>query len=249
MTLPATKPPERPRWLRWMLRVLFLVVAGAVVSTPWWGPQSLARLDYFRVRRVEFDGVRFVNPSELVAKLALDTTSSIWDDLDQYALRVAKHPMVQAVEVTRTLPSTVVLSIVERLPIALVSDSGTLGSGTLGSGTLDAVDATGHRLPIDPTRKNIDVPIVATADTAILRFLDALRADAPRLYERVVEVKRVNKREFWMQLKGITVRTNDDVTVGRLGDILRVEESLAQQNQHVVELDLRFQDQVIARTP
>ena len=235
----TTTPSERPRWLRWTFRALFLVVAGAVVSTPWWGPQTLARLDYFRVRRVEFDGVRYVNPSELVAKLALDTTASIWDDLDQYAARVATHPMVLTVEVTRTLPSTVVLSIVERLPVALVADSG----------TLDLVDATGRRLPIDPARKNIDVPIVATADTAILRFLDALRADAPRLYERVVEVKRVNKREFWMQLKGMTVRTNDDVTVDRLGDILRVEESLAQQNQHVVELDLRFQDQVIARTP
>ena len=225
-----------------------------MLSTPWWGPQSLARLDYFLVRRVQFDGVRYANPSELVARLALDSTASIWDDLDQYAARVAKHPMVQSVEVTRTLPSTVVLTIVERLPVALVSDSGTHGSstpgsGTLRSGTLDPVDATGHILPIDPARTNIDVPIVASADTAILRFLDALRADAPRLYERVVEVKRVNRREFWMQLKGITVRTNDDVTVDRLGDILRVEESLAQQNQHVVELDLRFQDQVIAITP
>ena len=236
---PSAAPAERPRWLRRTLRVLFLVVAGAVVATPWWGPQTLARLDYFRVRRVQFDGVRYVNPSELVAKLALDTTASIWDDLDQYAARVAKHPLVQTVEVTRTLPSTVVLTIVERLPVALVPDSG----------TLDPVDATGHILPIDPARKNIDVPIVATADTAILRFLDALRADAPRLYERVVEVKRVNRHEFWMQLKSITVRTNDDVTVDRLGDILRVEDSLAQQNQHVVELDLRFQDQVIARTP
>ena len=235
----STAPSERPRWLRWTLRALFIVAAGAVLATPWWGPQSLARLDYFHVRRVEFDGVRFANPSELVAKLALDSTASIWDDLDQYAARVAKHPMVQSVEVTRTLPSTVVLNIVERLPVALVSDSG----------TLNPVDASGHVLPINPARKNLDVPIVATADTTILRFLDALRTDAPRLYDRVVEVRRVNRKELWFQLTGITVRTNADVTVGRLGDILRVEESLAQQNQHVVELDLRFQDQVIARTP
>ncbi|MGV3710503.1 MAG: cell division protein FtsQ/DivIB [Gemmatimonas sp.] len=230
---------ERPRWLRWTLRVLFVATAGAVVSTPWWGPQTLAKLEYFRVRRVEFDGVRFANPSELVAKLALDSTASIWDDLDKYAARVARHPMVQTVEVTRTLPSTVVLNIVERLPVALVSDSG----------TLDPVDAAGHVLPIDPARKNIDVPIIASADSAILRFLDALRSDAPRLYERVVEVRRVNRKEFLVNLKGLQVRTNDDVTVGRLGDILRVEESLTQSNQQVVELDLRFQDQVIARTP
>lgn len=238
-TTPASTASERPRWLRWTLRVLFLCVVGAVGSTPWWGPQTLARLDYFRVRKVDFEGVRYVNPSELVAKLALDSTASIWDDLDAYAARVAKHPMVQSVDVTRTMPSTVVVSIVERLPVALVPDKG----------ALVPVGASGQVLPIDPVHKAIDVPIAATADTAILRFLDGLREDAPRLYERVVEIRRVNKREFWLQLKGVVVRTRDDVTVDRLGDILRVEETLAQQNQHVVELDLRFQDQVIARTP
>lgn len=244
MTTPALTPttaatPERPRWLRWTLRVLFLLVAGGVASTPWWGPQTLAKLEYFRVRKVEFDGVRYVNPSELVANLALDSTASIWDDLDAYAARVAKHPMVKSVDVTRTMPSTVIVSIIERLPVALVPQKG----------ALVPVGASGQTLPIDPARKAIDVPIVATADTAMLRFLDGLREDAPRLYERVIEMRRVNKREFWLQLKGIVVRTRDDVTVDRLGDILRVEETLAQQNQQVVELDLRFQDQVIARTP
>ncbi|MBC8086638.1 MAG: FtsQ-type POTRA domain-containing protein [Phycisphaerae bacterium] len=239
-TVPNTHPTaERPRWLRWTLRALFAIIAGAVLSTPWWGPQTLARLDYFRVRKVEFDGVRFVNPSDLVARLALDSTASIWNDLDQFASRVAQHPMVLSAEVTRTLPSTVVVKIVERVPVALVADSG----------GLSPVDAAGRMLPIDPARKNLDVPIVATADTAILRFLDGLRADDPRMYERVIEMRRVNRREFRLELKGVSVRSMDDLTVDRLSDILPVEKSLADQNQRVVELDLRFQDQVIARTP
>jgi cell division protein FtsQ len=230
---------ERPRWLRWLLGGLFVVLAGAVLSTPWWGPQTLSRLDYFRVRKVEFEGVRFVNPADLVGKLALDSTASIWDDLDAYASRVSNHPLILSAEITRTLPSTVVVTIVERVPVALVADSG----------ALSPVDAAGHLLPIDPSRKNLDVPIVATADTAILRFLDGLRADDPRLYERVIEMRRVNRREFRLELKGVSVRSMDDLTVDRLSDILPVEKSLADQNQRVVELDLRFQDQVIARTP
>lgn len=234
---------ERPRWITWSLRALFAITAAAILSCPWWGPKTLSRLDFFRVRTVEFEGVRYVNPAELLKRLALDSTASIWDDLDAYAVRVSGHPMVQSVEVTRTLPSTVVVSLVERTPVALVPGPDTL------SRALSPVDAAGHTLPIDPARKAIDVPIVATADTAILRFLDALREDAPRLYARVVEVRRANGHEFRLQLDGVTVRTRDDVTVERLGDILRVEESLAQQNQHAVELDLRFQDQVIARTP
>lgn len=233
----------RPRWITWSLRALFATTAAAVLSCPWWGPQTLARLEFFRVRKVEFEGVRYVNPAELVKRLALDSTASIWDDLDAYAVRLAGHPMVQSVEVTRTMPSTVVVSLVERTPVALVPGPDT------SSHALSPVDASGHTLPIDPARKAIDVPIVATADTAILRFLDDLREDAPRLYARVVEVRRTNGHEFRLQLDRVTVRTRDDVTVERLGDILRVEESLAQQNQHAVELDLRFQDQVIARTP
>ena len=120
--------------------MLFLIAAGAVASTPWWGPQTLAKLEYFRVRKVEFDGVRYVNPSELIAKLALDSTASIWDDLDAYAARVATHPMVKSVDITRTMPSTVVVSIVERLPVALVLDKG----------ALVPVGASGQVLPIDP---------------------------------------------------------------------------------------------------
>lgn len=232
-------PSDRPRWQRWALRGVFAILAAAVLSTPWWGPQSLAKLDYFRIAKVEFDGVRFVNPSELVQQLALDSTASIWNDLDQLAARVAKHPMVLSAEVTRTLPSTVVVTIVERLPVALVSDSG----------TLSPVDAAGRILPIDPARKSIDVPIVGSADTTVLRFLDGLRADDPRMYERLIEMRRVGRHELRLQLKGVTVRALDDLTVDRLSDILLVEKSLADQNQRVVELDLRFQDQVIARTP
>ena len=230
---------ERPRWLRWVLRTLFALVAVAVLTTPWWGPSSLARLDFFHVRKVQFEGVRYASTSELLATLALDSTASVWGDLHQFATRIAKHPMVQSVDVTRTLPSTVVVTIVERTPVALVSTNG----------TLNPVDATGHALPINAAQTIIDAPIAASADTIVLRFLDALRHEDPRLYARVIEIRRSPRQEMLIQLKGVVVRCRVDVTVARLEDILRVEESLAQQNQHAVELDLRFQDQVIARIP
>lgn len=239
MTNNAPAMAERPRWRLWVLRAMFGALAAAVLATPWWGSETLSRLDYFRVRRVQFEGVRYVSPNELVARLAMDSTASIWNDLDLLAARVAQHPLVQSVDITRTMPSTIVVRIVERVPVALVPGRGALGP----------VDAAGHALPIDPTRHSIDAPIVATADTTILRFLDGLRNEAPRMYERVIELRRVNGREWWIQLKDVVVRTRDDLTVERLQDILRVEESLAQQNQHAVELDLRFQDQVIARLP
>lgn len=230
---------ERPRWLRWLLRTIFGILSVAVLSTPWWGPMTLAKLDFFRVRKVQFEGVRFASASELLGLMALDSTASVWDDLDAYTTRVAKHPMVQSADITRTLPSTVVVTIVERTPVALVPTNG----------TLNPVDANGNALPINAAEKIIDVPIASSADTTALHFLDALRIESPRMYARVIEIRRVAKHELLIQLKGMLVRSRDDVTVARLEDILRVEESLAQQNQHAVELDLRFQDQVIVKLP
>jgi cell division protein FtsQ len=230
---------ERPRWLRWLLRALFAMTAAAILATPWWGPRTVSHLDYFRVRQVTFEGVRYADTRALVTRMALDSTSSIWNDLDAFAARVTGDPMVLSADVTRRMPATVVVKIVERVPVALAPSRG----------AMSALDAEGHALPIDPARVVIDAPIIATADTTILRFLDGLRLEAPALYARVIEVRRVNKSDLWMQLKGIVVRTRDDVTVGRLQDILRVEAALKQQNQRVAELDLRFQDQVIARLP
>ncbi|MEP6764543.1 MAG: FtsQ-type POTRA domain-containing protein, partial [Gemmatimonadaceae bacterium] len=207
---------ERPRWLRWLLRTLFGILSVSVLSTPWWAPLTLAKLDFFRVRKVQFEGIRYASASELLATLALDSTASVWDDLDAYTTRLAKHPMVQSADITRTLPSTVVVTIVERTPVALVTMNG----------MLNPVDANGNTLPIDAAQRVIDAPIATSADTTTLRFLDALRTESPRMYARVIEIRRVARHELLIQLKGMLVRTRDDVTVARLEDILRVEESL-----------------------
>jgi cell division protein FtsQ len=45
----------------------------------------------------------------------------------------------------------------------------------------------------------------------------------------------------------VTVRLSPDVTVGRLADLLPVEDELARRRVRVAEIDLRFRDQVIAR--
>jgi cell division protein FtsQ len=55
--------------------------------------------------------------------------------------------------------------------------------------------------------------------------------------------------EFRLKLGPVTVRTTPEVTVSRFKDILPVEADLARNRLRVVELDLRFRNQVIARQP
>ncbi len=236
----AVPRAPRPAWLRVLRASLFVVVAGLLVASPWWGPLALSRLDYFHVRRLEFEGLRYTKAAELVAAIRVDTTQSVWQRLPPLAARVASHPMIVEAEVERRLPGTLVIHLVERVPVALAS----LARG------LRPTDVSGHILPIDPARVPLDVPVVSSADSALLHLLDGLRLHAPALYARVAEARRVGPEELQFILSpSLRVRTGGDVTVARFRDILPVEADLARNHLRVVEFDLRFRDQVIARQP
>ncbi len=231
---------SRPAWLRILRAVVFILCSALLVGSPWWGPLALSRLDYFHVRRLEFEGVRYAKTGELVSVIGVDTTQSVWQSLPPLAARVRTHPMVAGAQVERRLPGTLVVHIVEREPIAL----------TPISGVLRPTDVTGHELPIDPTRVPLDVPLVSSADSALLQLLDGMRLHAPALFGRVTEAKRVGAEEMQFVLgPGLRVRTRSDVSVARFRDILPVEADLARNHLRAVEFDLRFRDQVIARQP
>lgn len=235
----ATARPKRPRWLRIVRAIVVLTAAGALVSGPWWGPLALSRFDYFHVRRIEFEGLRYARAAELVAALRVDTTQSVWQAMGPLSVRVAAHPIVASAEVERRLPGTLTVHLIERVPVALAPVRE----------LLKPMDVTGHVLPIDPAHVPLDMPIVASPDSSLLRVLDALRQHAPTLYGRVTDARRVNADELEFNLGAVRVRTGDGVTVARFRDILPVEADLARNHLRALELDLRFRDQVIARQP
>ena len=228
---------EAPRPRRWWRVVALVAVAAALVSLPWWAPPLLARMAFFRVRNVEIEGARYLVPDELLARLALDTTMSVWDDLDPLAARVSDHPQVLEARIDRRLPGTLVIHVEENLPVAL----------TPAASGFQAIDVAGRTLPIDPSRTLVDLPIVPKADTALLRVLAALREAEPRVYDRISEARRVGSGEVLFLLTSYPVRAMLDVSPGRLADIFPVEEDLARRNARIAELDLRYRDQVIAR--
>jgi cell division protein FtsQ len=112
---------------------------------------------------------------------------------------------------------------------------------------LEPLDAAGHTLPIDPSRVNVDLPVLARRDTTMLRLLGELRERSPHIYGRVSAARRVARGEIVLEMGAVNVRAMDDVSVERLSDILPVEADLARRQARVAELDLRYRDQVIVR--
>lgn len=230
---------DEPRWKRRVRWTALGTAVLALLGAPWWGPPMLSRFDFFHVRRVEFDGVRYTDAGELMPLLALDTLASVWMPLDSLVARVVAHPMVSTAMARRSLPGTIRITVSERIPVAL----------TPGEGGLVAVDVRGEHPPIDPVRAPLDVPVIAQVDTSLLRVLDQVRQDAPTLWVRVSQARREGPHDLRLNLGRVTLRARDDVTVARLGDILPVEADLARRRLRPLELDLRFRDQVIARLP
>lgn len=220
--------------LRWYLLAIALAAVG-IWTMPWWGRD----LAFFRVQEVEVRGTRFARPADIAARLKVDTMRSIWGEFDSLRVRVEAHPQVRSARLTRRLPSTIVVTVEENLPVALVP----------GPSGFKVYDDSGRALPLDPARWGVDLPIVPRADTAVFRLLGDMRAEWPEYYARVSEARRVGADEVYLQLVDVGVRAMLDLSAERLLQLSSVEADLAKRRLRPVELDLRYKDLVIARLP
>ena len=243
---------RKPGW-----KILGALSLVAVIMAAAWGVRAGARsMAFFRVRSVEIRGARYLQPNEIVARLQIDTLASLWDDLEPFRQRVRRHPQVADVRFERRMPGTLVVIVQENLPVALIQTP----AGLL------PFDSLGRQLPIDPSRSNLDLPIVASADPVLLKLVGAIRAAQPRVFARIEEARRIGRDEILLTLssgaedaaraaadtatpqrKSLRVRLPVGLSVDRLADIFPVESDLARRQARVGEIDLRYRDQVIAR--
>lgn len=210
-------------------------------------PRILGTLDYFHVQTVQLEGARFLTPTAVIAALGADTTASVFDDPARVVAKVESMPLVASATVRRRLPGTLVVSIVERTPVALVATR----DGFRG------VDSSGTRLPIDPAISAFDAPVVlpsvgprdSVADRKLFNLLGALRAHDRALFDAIEDARRVSATEWRLRTSRQVVRVTPEVTLGRLADIFPVEQDLARRRVRAAELDLRYRNLVIARLP
>src|SRR4051812_22675635 len=107
---------RKPGWR--ILGVLFLV---AVIMAAGYGARAAAReMAFFRIRKVEIRGAKYLATSEILTRLKVDTLASLWDDLEPYRERVKHHPQVVDVKVSGRLPGILFGSTRENPPVALI---------------------------------------------------------------------------------------------------------------------------------
>ncbi len=214
------------------------LAAAVLLATPVWGPPVLRPLAFFHVRSVEVRGAYYIAPRDIVNRLRLDTTMSLWDNLTPVASRVVGIPGIRAADLSRRLPGTLVVSITEALPVALVP----AGDG------MRAYDARGVPLAFDPTRVDLDLPVLlGRPDRRVLRLLDDVRVRAPALFARISSVRIEAGGDVLIETPDFTVRAGHDANAARIAEAVPVAADLARRRIPIRELDVRFRDQVVAR--
>ncbi len=220
---------RRPGWL---------VLGGTVLlALAWLGLPRLARgLDFFRLRRIEFVGVRYLRPRTLLAELDLPADASVFDDLAPIRAAVQAVPGVQEVSVGRRLPGTVRVRVREARPVALVAES----KG------MSLIDAHGEVLPFDPAATAPDLPVLARPDTLVTGLLGRLRDLDPSLFGRTSAAWR-SGGDVVLQVNETRVWFRPDATAEAIAAVTAVAEDLAARGTTWIELDARYRGQIVVR--
>jgi cell division protein FtsQ len=146
------------------------VLALGAVAWVLWGSPLLA------VRTVQVDGVTTL-PAEQVRETAgiAEGAPLLRVDVAAVRQRVAQLPQVRSVEVTRGWPSTVVVTVVERTPVAVVGPPGRRSLVDARGVLFDTItgDAPDGVVPLDVASPGPDDPPTRAA----LGALTALPAD------------------------------------------------------------------------
>jgi cell division protein FtsQ len=213
-------------------------------------PRTLAEVEWFRVRSVRVEGVRHLSAEEVQRLAAVPPDANLWDDPAPVAARVRAHPLVRTATVSRLLPGTLRLRIVEREPVAL-----------LPTPTLEPVDVEGRRLPLDPARLHLDLPVLrprrataaAAAPAAIApaaREIARLAEADPSFWANVSVVTPEGARHLVLDLSepAVRLRVRIPLTPLRLREAMAVlDDATGRTGEPPATLDLRFADQVVIR--
>ncbi len=198
----------------------------------------------FRVRSVDVSGIHRMD-SRPVFQIALDQKSMAMPLVDVAAIRgrLLHYGWVKDARVSRRLPDTLVIDIVERQPAALWQDEQ----------KLSLIDAEGIVLDRVPISAMPDLPLlIGPGANAQSRNLEALLADVPTLRPQLESASWVGKRRWDLNFQtGETVALPEGTAAAKaaLAKFARLDKSAGLLGRGIVRVDLRIPGKMIVRLP
>jgi cell division septal protein FtsQ len=220
---------RRPGWK--------ILAGAALAALLWFGvPRLLGGMAFFEVRRVEVRGARNLRADEIVRALPIGAGRNIFHDLAPIRAAAESIPGLREVRVGRRLPGTIVVSLREADPIALV----------MRRGQLQLVGERGEVLYFDPTVAAPDLPVLSETDSVVAHFLARAREADATFFARITAGRRVgqdvmvivDERRYWFR---------PEAGAEAIRAVLAVEQDLEKKGRRWAELDARYAGQIVVR--
>jgi cell division protein FtsQ len=198
----------------------------------------------FRVRSVDVKGVRRMD-SKPVFQIALDQKSMAMPLVDVSAIRerLLQYGWVKDARVSRRLPDTLVIDIVERKPAALWQDQD----------RLNLIDDQGVVLDRVAISSMPDLPLlIGPGANAQSRNLQALLKQAPTLAPQLESASWVGRRRWDLNFQsGETVALPEGQSEAQaaLAKFAKLDKSAGLLGRGIVRIDLRIPGKMVVRLP
>ena len=198
----------------------------------------------FRVKSVDVVGVQHMD-SQPVFRIALDQKSTAMPlvDVDAIRAKLLRYGWVKDARVSRRLPDTLVIDIVEREPAALWQSDHKLSLIDSDGVVLDKVKVT--EMP--------DLPLLVGAGAnAQSRALEVLLGEAPALKPQLESATWISGRRWDLRFQtGETVALPEGRDEARkaLAKFARLDKSAGLLGRGILRFDLRVPGKMIVRLP
>jgi cell division protein FtsQ len=210
-----------------------------------------------RVKQIKIEGNRLVGTNEILQLTQIQNGSLLYQaDLTGIQHNVTRHFYIRDALVERNLPNSIRVQVVERVPIAMINGAEPL-----------YVDEDGTVLPPTVARRLFDLPMISglTTNESLVLGSTLTQPDMKETLQLLSVLKALN-RPMYHNISEVQIRNGGDIIIysaeggvpiifghGDLpsklvrlevfwNDIVR-----SQGLQNLQYVDLRYQDQIVAR--
>ncbi len=235
-----------------IVAIIGVVAAVAVIGAELAGMPALAEQHLakfagevgLRVKRVEVRGVNRMNELAIYEKV-LGQRDQVMSRLDLAALRedLLTLPWVKDARVSRQLPDTLVVDVVERSPHAVMRQAG----------QLVLIDETGHQLEaVPPSRAKGMLVLSGRGVESQVVALEKLLEAAPALKTQVGEAEWIGNRRWNLTFRTgqmLALPEGDDESAAALLGFARMDGVDRLLGGKVAAFDMRIPDKIYMRVP
>jgi hypothetical protein len=220
--------PSKQTW--WIVGATIGVVVVGVAAR-----LATTKLDFFKIHLVEVDGVRYLDPDQVVAQLGISVDANILLDLAAVAAAAMQLPGVRYAEASRRWPGTIHLQLTEAPAVAVAEVDG----------HMVVLDERAEVLPFRPGAVEESLPLIER-DSATAALLGRLRQADPEWY-RVFD-RAVTDGGTVSLIAGVqSIEVNSGADQQLLRRVAAVRQWLERSARPWLNLDARYRGRIFVR--